>query len=143
MSNFKERLTEFMQDFAITQAKLEETTGIPQSTTSDYISGICTPTYTSLVKLLYFFNCSADYLLGRTEFPTEEKLLPVLPFNERLRAILKEKKISQEKLKRDLNISSSVIYKWTSGKNQPTTNSLIKLADYLDCSVDYLIGRLR
>ena len=143
MSNFKERLAEFIQDFTITQTKLEETTGLSQSNISDYINGICTPSYASLIKLLYFFDCSADYLLGRTEIPTEEKLLPVLPFNERLRYILKEKKVSQEQLKRDLSISGSVIYKWLSGKNQPTLSSLIKLADYFDCSVDYLIGRLR
>jgi len=54
---------------------------------------------------------------------------------------LKELKISQEQLKRDLNVSSSVIYKWISGKSEPSTTSLIRLACYFECSVDYLIGR--
>jgi transcriptional regulator with XRE-family HTH domain len=143
MSNFKERLLELMQDFSISQKKLEEQTGIPHSNTSDYINGKSMPAYTSLVKLLYFFNCSADYLLGKVEIPTEETRLPVLPFGKRLREILSAKGISQEKMKRDMRISGSVMYNWISGKREPSSASLIKIATYLDCSVDYLIGRLR
>lgn len=30
---------------------------------------------------------------------------------------------------------------YNAGKKIPTVNNLVKIADYLDCSVDYLLGR--
>ena len=101
------------------------------------------PYFEHFVALLDFFNCSADYLLGLTELHTEEPLHPVPPFNKRLREILKEYNTSQGKLIRELPVSASVLYYWLSGKRQPTIPMLIKLAEYFDCSVDYLIGRIK
>ena len=57
--------------------------------------------------------------------------------------ILKERKITQAKLIRDLSISSAVPYKWLSGINEPSIENLIRLAEYFECSVDYLIGRVK
>lgn len=143
MSIFVERLKEYMQDLNLTQKLIEDNHNIHHTLISDYLSDKTLPSYITFIKLLYLFNCSADYLLGLDEIPTEETLYPVLPFHERLRQVLREKKISGEKLKRDMNVSGSVYYNWTSGKALPTSVSLIRLAEYLDCSIDYLIGRRR
>ena len=132
-----------MEELQLNQQSLESASGVHHSNISDYLSGKTMPSFETLTKLLYFFNCSADYLLGEVEIPTEEKLFPVIPFSVRFKEILANKKISQEKLRKDLNISSSVMYKWTSGSCNPTATSLIRIAKYLDCSIDYLIGRLR
>ena len=43
-------------------------------------------------------------------------------------------------LAKEIGISSGVITKWKSG-GIPNGEMLIKIADYLDCSVDYLLGR--
>ena len=43
-------------------------------------------------------------------------------------------------LAKELGISSGVITKWKSG-GTPGGEMLSKIADYLDCSVDYLLGR--
>jgi len=43
-------------------------------------------------------------------------------------------------LGQNLGISSGVITKWKKG-GIPNGENLLKLADYLDCSVDYLLGR--
>ena len=143
MATFSERLKEFMQEKELTQTALGEQTGIQSTNVSDFLSGKHTPSYKNLTKLLYFFNCSADYLLGRKDLPREEPFHELPPFHERLRAILIEQKTSQEKLKRELRVSGSVLYKWLSGKSQPSVESLILLADYFDISIDYLIGRIR
>jgi transcriptional regulator with XRE-family HTH domain len=116
---------------------------VERSNVSEFLSGKHLPSFEAFVSLLYFFNCSADYLLGLTDMHTEEPLHEVPPFGERLRALLKAQKISQAQLIRELPISSAVPYKWLSGKNFPSVESLIRLAEYLDCSVDYLIGRVR
>ena len=143
MSNFVERLKEQMQDLHLSQKTLQSEYGITSATISDFLHGKNMPTYDSLRKLLNAFNCSADFLLGIDEFPTEESLYPVLPFADRFKNVLTKKNISQERIKRELPVSASVLYKWTSGKNSPSAISLIRLAKYLDCSVDFLIGRRR
>ncbi len=143
MSNFVERLNEYMQERILTQKYLAEKHGIPSSTLSALLLGKNMPSYSTLAKLLYVFDCSADFLLGVDEYPTEEKLFPVIAFEERFKEILSEKNISQGKIKRDLHYSTSVLYKWVSGKAEPSAVTLIRLAEYLDCSVDYLMGRRR
>ena len=142
MSKLSERIHEYMQELEYTQVKLAEITGITNTNISNFLLEYHTPSYKHFVQLLYAFDCSADYLLGLTEIHTEENLNEVPPFSIRLRFILKTYGVSQEKLKRELPVSGSVLYKWTSGKSNPSTESLIRLAEYFGCSVDYLIGRI-
>ena len=40
-----------------------------------------------------------------------------------------------------IGVSSGVISKWKSDQSLPSGESLKRIADYLDCSVDYLLGR--
>ena len=138
-----EILKELLEEHELTQMELSIATGIPDGNISNYLSRVHTPNFENFVKLLYYFNCSADYLLGLVEFPPNEVLHPVLPFHERLREILKERKMSQNQLRLRLEASTSVMYKWTSGKSLPLLEGLIRIAHELDCSVDYLIGRIR
>ena len=62
-------------------------------------------------------------------------------FKDRFVQILQEKKISSYKLTKDTGISNGLISDWKKGKRTPASENLIKLADYLDLSVDYLLGR--
>lgn len=143
MSKINLRLSEFMAEYNCNQVEMEAMTGIIHTNISDFLSGKHLPSFENLVKLIDCFSTSADYFLGLDDIPTTEKLCKVLPFNERLRYLLNYFSVSQEKLKKDLSISSSVIYKWVSGKSLPSVESLVKLAEYFDCSIDFLIGRVR
>jgi len=62
-------------------------------------------------------------------------------FNERFVHILQERKISTYKLTKDTGISNGLISDWKNKKRTPASENLIKLADYFDVSVDYLLGR--
>ena len=42
---------------------------------------------------------------------------------------------------KEIGISSGIVTKWKSTGTLPNGETLIKIADYLDCSVDYLLGR--
>lgn len=42
---------------------------------------------------------------------------------------------------KEIGVSSGVITKWKNG-TIPNGETLIRLADYLDCSIDYLLGRV-
>lgn len=55
--------------------------------------------------------------------------------------IIKAKGLTAKKVSADTGISTGNISDWKSGRSMPTATKLDLLADYLDCSVDYLIGR--
>ena len=54
---------------------------------------------------------------------------------------IKELNLTAKKLSNDTGISTGNISDWKSGRSMPTAIKLDTLADYLDCSVDYLLGR--
>lgn len=59
----------------------------------------------------------------------------------RLKELRMSKKISQLKLAMDLNMNQNTISRYERGEREPGINELIKIADYFDVSVDYLIER--
>ena len=59
----------------------------------------------------------------------------------RLREVRKSKGISQLKLSLDLNMSQNTISRYETGDREPGIIELIKIADYFNISVDYLLGR--
>lgn len=52
-----------------------------------------------------------------------------------------EERGASAKLSAATGISTGNICDWKKGKSKPGAEALIKIADYLDCSVDYLLGR--
>ena len=59
----------------------------------------------------------------------------------RLKELRKHKKISQLKLAMELNTSQNTISRYETGEREPGINELIKIADYFNVSIDYLVGR--
>lgn len=59
----------------------------------------------------------------------------------RLKELRKEKGISQLRLATELNTSQNTISRYETGEREPGIDELIKIADYFNVSVDYLIGR--
>lgn len=59
----------------------------------------------------------------------------------RLKEIRKLKGISQLKMAMDLNTSQNTISRYETGEREPGINELIKIADYFNVSVDYLLER--
>lgn len=64
-----------------------------------------------------------------------------MTFSEMSKFLRKEKKISQIQLANALNVSKACISMIEIGKNEPTANTLIKYADFFQCSTDFLLGR--
>lgn len=60
---------------------------------------------------------------------------------ENLRIIREKRNINQLKLAIDNGITQESVSKYENGKAFPSKDILIKLADYLNCSIDYLLGR--
>ena len=54
---------------------------------------------------------------------------------------ISEKGLNQNQVSKATGISTGNIGDWKRGKSAPSAPALILLADCLDCSIDYLLGR--
>lgn len=59
----------------------------------------------------------------------------------RLDKLMKDSGVTSTMLTDDAGVPNGRISEWRNGKRLPTAENLIKLADYFDVSVDYLLGR--
>lgn len=59
----------------------------------------------------------------------------------RLKQLRKEAGISQLKLALDLNTNQNTISRYETGEREAGYDMLIKIADYFDVSIDYLLER--
>lgn len=59
----------------------------------------------------------------------------------RLKELRKSKNISQLKLAMDLNMNQNTISRYETAEREPGINELIKIADYFNVSIDYLLER--
>ena len=60
---------------------------------------------------------------------------------ENLRKIREKRNINQLKIAMDIGITQESISKYETGNAFPSKEILIKLADYFNCSIDYLLNR--
>ena len=59
----------------------------------------------------------------------------------RIKELLKSDGLTQSQLASGIGVNQSTVCNWLNGKKEPSIESLWKLADFFDVSVDYLIGR--
>lgn len=62
-------------------------------------------------------------------------------FDKRLKLLRNEKDLKQSELADILGVSNSTIGMYEQGRRYPDLDTLQKIADYFDVSVDYLLGR--
>lgn len=141
LSNLSSRLNELMREKEIGTQELAAKVQIDQSVIARILRARRMPSAKTLVALADYFRCSADYLLGRKELPEERDFLQRPPFPERLAFLLAHFKTTKYRLTKDTHLTEETIRRWQSGRFEPTTESLIRLADYFGCSVDFILGR--
>ncbi len=62
-------------------------------------------------------------------------------FGESLNEILSCRNISVNNFAKEINISRSTAYSWLRNATEPNLSALIAIADYLKCTIEFLIGR--
>lgn len=67
------------------------------------------------------------------------KVVKVL-FSQQIKNLRKERKLSQSRLARDLQVTQQAVGKWETGKSTPDSDTLRKTAEYFGTSVDFLLG---
>ncbi len=56
-----------------------------------------------------------------------------------LREIRKKKKLNQQRVALDLNITREALSHYENGRRDPSLSMLIRLSEYFNVSIDYLI----
>lgn len=54
---------------------------------------------------------------------------------------IQERGLTAYKVAKGAGISQGQMNEYKNGKTKPTIENLIKIADYLECSIDFLLGR--
>lgn len=62
-------------------------------------------------------------------------------FVERFKTLLEKNVVTAYKVAKDTNISQGLMREYQKGIKTPSSQNIIKIADYFGCSVDYLLGR--
>ncbi|MBQ8320380.1 MAG: helix-turn-helix transcriptional regulator [Clostridia bacterium] len=143
LSKFAENLSALMQEHNLKAPALGEILGTHRTNITRYQQGKRLPSYSLFIKIVEYFNVSADILLGRLDYCDVETFLPAEPFGTTLRRALNETKTSQYNLQQNLHYSSATTTSWLANQRIPTMEHICQLADYLDVPVDYLLGRIR
>lgn len=63
-----------------------------------------------------------------------------MEFAERLKTLRKQVKLTQAQIAEKLDISQQAYASWERGVKKPTQENLVKIAQVLNVSVDYLVG---
>lgn len=142
MSNFVNTLNDLIIEKGLNQTLLAEALNIDSSTVSKYLSENQLPDLNIAIKIANYFNCSLNYLFGITDENKAKTFKNCPPFSERFLFLLKYYKVSRYKLQKNTEISKSTMYYWQIGKSTPTMDSIIKLAKFFNCSIDFVIGRV-
>lgn len=139
---FGERLTELMIGTGTDCKTLAEALEVHVTTVQRWRRGAKLPFLSQFLKLADYFKCSLDFLVGRTdtELDYTPKLCP--SFYERFRTLLFERGITRYRMDKETKIKDSYFTEWKKGAD-PHVLSLIEIADYLNVSLDYLVGRER
>ncbi|MBQ7307141.1 MAG: helix-turn-helix domain-containing protein [Clostridia bacterium] len=129
------KIKELRLDKKLTQEQLSKIVNKADSTVRMWELGKSEPDSETIKILANYFKVTTDYLLGR-EITNNNSII-----NFRLKELRKMKNLTQAKLAELLNISRSTIAMYETGASEPDLNTLNKIANYFNVTLDYLLDR--
>ena len=141
LENFPDVLKELIVENLANLTEVSDELKCGESTLSRYTTGKALPTLEMTVRLADYFSVTTDYLLGLNEENTASKFKQCPPFSKRFEEVLTYFHISRYRLIQMTGIAESVMRYWVQGKTEPTIPSVVKIAQALGCTVDFLLGR--
>jgi len=149
MEKFHEKLKTLRKKKGITQQKVAHLLGTVQGVYSKWERGVYEPNYENLSMLSCIFDVSIDFLLSDYIEISKDKYLEMQEsdliisnvFPQRLKEIRIKRGLTQTELGEKVGVKQSTFTNWENGKREPNFEIVIKLADLLEVSVDWLFGR--
>lgn len=92
-----------------------------------------------LIQLAELYDVSTDYILDRTECPKSSPTSSVASYQ--FAQIRKSRSLSQKEVAEALFIAQNTYSCYENSTRDIPNTTLIRLADFYDVSVDYILGR--
>lgn len=140
MTKFKDRLVELLQDNNINRTQLSKKIKIAPSILDGYFLNDYYPSIKNAIIISEFFNCSIDYLTGLTDDYSFKKKITGKRFLDNYLFLLQKYNIKNSTLLRDINLDINSLSRWKQGQ-LPYIQNLILIANYLDTTIEFLLGR--
>lgn len=148
MEKFHEKLKELRKEKGFTQQEVADICGVKQTVYAKWENAKIKPIYENVSMLACIFDVSIDYLLSEYIEISKDKLLKLKTegekmkvFPQRLKELRFKKGLTQTELGEKVGVKQSTFTNWENGKREPNFEIVIKLADLLEVSVDWLFGR--
>jgi len=140
LSLFNERLKELMQYKNIKSEKLADAVGVTGSVVRRWTFNDTDLKLSNLLKLADYFNCSIEFLIGRSDKVLDFSPKECPPFYDAAINALNHFDVTVYKVSKETKIKGYHFYIWKKG-SEPKLSSLIELSNYLGCTIDFLLGR--
>ena len=147
---FGDRLKYLRKEYGLSQKALADKVFVSQQTVAKWETNKTTPNPETIILITNVLGITSDYLLGITDKTIgnlkSQKNTPKeydidTTFSNILKSLRKQHKMTQEKLARILRVEPSSISKYESANVIPSVDTLEKIADIFDVSLDFLLGR--
>lgn len=138
---FAKRLIALVGERGMGRGELARVLGTTEATVSRYYTAARKPTTAMLTRAADFFGVTADYLLGLERESGRTAFAVRPPFAERFAALLQRYSTTAYRLSKDTQINEDTIRGWQRGESEPRADTLVRLAKYFGCSVDFILGR--
>lgn len=132
----------------VSKRALSNRTGLERKSIQTWLNAKHYPRYDALLKLCNYFCVSADYLLGRIDDNSKMVNISELSieeihrsFIEKLGEFIKKENLSKYMFAKKISIGQSTLNRWFDCNSMPETAVLIRIADVMGESIDYLLGR--
>lgn len=142
IKSFRNSLNEILTLRDIDSVKLGKELGIDPSVVRRWRNKGIDVRLRTLVRLADYFECSIEYLCGKSHDNSKFVSGNNYPnFGERLLAVMKKNNVRPYQIFDNTKIMPSKYYYWLEG-GEPSLTSLQQLAEYLNVTLDFLVGRL-
>ena len=141
LSKLSKRLRELMDEAEIKSPALGEAICTEPSAITKFLRAERIPSANTLVKLADFFNCTTDYLIGLSDIVEERKFKQRPPFSQQIDILIAFSHKTQYRFGIEAEIADETFRRWRKGMNEASVETLVKIASYLKCSVDFVLGR--
>lgn len=131
-----DRYQKLLEKNNVTSYRVSKETGITQTTLSNWKNGKITPKTDTLKKIANYFDVTVSYFTDEIE-PQESQT--AIEFGNRLRYLRTSKGLMQEELAEVIKTTNATISKYENGRIEPNLETLQRLADFFDVSIDYLL----
>ena len=135
-----DRINELLVLKGIDNKTFADALGVSGSTVGRWRNNTKYMRLTQIVKIAEYFDCSIEFLVGKTENILDFQPNPCPSFYPHFRKLLEARGISRNQVNKETHIKSSHFVDWKNGAD-PHILSLLELSDYLGVTVDTLVGR--